>query len=157
MEQKRRYQYQPLHEPDAIRLICLQPCPTLSAKVHCTILHSTLSHYENDTIEHYTALSYVWGDPHLTATISVDGFDLEITANLDSALRHIRDATRVRRVWADAICINQRDNEEKAQQVRQMGEVYRIVQHTTNFSGEFNEEFRGIDATVGTRRQNSHF
>jgi hypothetical protein len=42
--------------------------------------------------------------------------------------------------WFDAVCINQRDNDEKSQQVSQMGEVYKIATHTIINLGEATDE-----------------
>ena len=62
------------------------------------------------------------GDPKNTVTVLVDGKDCEITVNLDSALRHIRGERRSKLMWADALCINQKDDDEKAEQVKQIGD-----------------------------------
>lgn len=35
----------------------------------------------------YEALSYAWGDPGVTETICVDGVEVDVTVNLESALR----------------------------------------------------------------------
>jgi hypothetical protein len=37
----------------------------------------------------------------------------------------LRLEDRKRLIWADAVCINQADDEEKSWQVRMMGDVYR--------------------------------
>jgi hypothetical protein len=87
-------------------------------------------------MDKYIALSYVWGDPALSRLIRVDGEAMYITASLDSALRHLRDTNRTRLVWADAICINQGDVEERNQQVRQMAWVYRQADHTIIYLGD---------------------
>ncbi|KUJ09183.1 HET-domain-containing protein [Mollisia scopiformis] len=134
------YQYQPLVQKDAIRLIGLQPSPDKEAKVRCKIVHTTLSACGYDIIDHYTALSYVWGNASKTVKIEVEGRDLDVTVNLDSALRHMRDAVRSRWVWADAICINQQDNEEKGHQVGQMAEVYKMAHHTIIYLGHSNTD-----------------
>ncbi|KAE8449722.1 hypothetical protein EG329_007497 [Mollisiaceae sp. DMI_Dod_QoI] len=136
MNEANTYQYQPLRQPDAIRLIDLQPSPDLEAKVRCGIIHTTLRECDYDMMDHYTALSYVWGDPKETTRVEVDGCDFDVTVNLDSALRHMRDSTRSRRVWADAICINQMDNKEKGHQVAQMADVYKTAHHTVIYLGE---------------------
>jgi hypothetical protein len=101
------YMHLPLIEPGAIRLIDLQPCPDVNTQVQCSIIHTTLYDCDMEIMDSYTALSYVWGDPNNIVKILVDSTELEITTNLDSALRHIRDKTRSRRIWADAICVNQ--------------------------------------------------
>jgi hypothetical protein len=50
-----------------------------------------------------------------------------VTVNLDEALRHFRSITHPNSflLWADALCINQNDIEERENQVQLMGEVYR--------------------------------
>jgi len=130
------YEYQPLVGQDAIRLLVLHPAEDLKAKVKCSIVYTTLRECDDDIIEHYSALSYVWGNPDDTRVISVEGRDFEITANLDSALRHIRNSRRNHRIWADAVCINQSDDMEKSQQVKQMGDVYRFAHNTIIYLGE---------------------
>ena len=35
----------------------------------------------------YQALSYTWGDPDVTETICVNGVEVDVTVNLESALR----------------------------------------------------------------------
>ncbi|PVH75639.1 HET-domain-containing protein, partial [Cadophora sp. DSE1049] len=136
MDSVQRYQYRPLVENDGIRLLELEPNPDLNAEVKCSLIHTTLHEYDHDIINHYTALSYVWGDSTATKSILVEGHEFHITLNLDTALRYIRDSTRRCLIWADAICINQLDDEEKNRQVRQMGYVYRNATHTIIFMGE---------------------
>ncbi|KAL2071847.1 hypothetical protein VTL71DRAFT_13082 [Oculimacula yallundae] len=136
------YPYKPLDpgSSDAIRLLVLQPDADIHAPVKCDLINTTLSDYDDDVVEHYSALSYVWGDPIEVKEISVDGTSFHVTANLDSALRHMRDASRSRKVWADAICINQTDNEEKSNQVQQMRAVYNTARHTIIYLGDATEE-----------------
>ncbi|KAH6705398.1 heterokaryon incompatibility protein-domain-containing protein [Leptodontidium sp. MPI-SDFR-AT-0119] len=131
-----RYQYRPIVEGDGIRLLELEPNSDFGATIQCSLIHTTLKEYDEDLINHYTALSYVWGDAKVTKSIMVEGFGVDITINLDSALRYMRDTSRKRLIWADAICINQSDDEEKNNQVRQMGKVYRCATHTIIFLGE---------------------
>jgi len=128
--QRSAISYQPLEEPDAIRLVLLHPAADVSAEVECSLQHATLSQYDKDLINHYTALSYVWGDPTDTQQITVHGQPVQITATLELALRHLRDKKDVIRVWADALCINQTDMQERSQHVSQMGTVYAIARHT---------------------------
>ncbi|PMD30282.1 HET-domain-containing protein [Hyaloscypha variabilis F] len=130
------YEYIPITEPDGIRLIVLQPSSERAAAVHCSIIHTTLRHAREEIFEHYTALSYVWGDTNDTTFISVEGHRLQVTKNLECALRYLRDEKRVLHVWADGVCINQQDNDEKGKQVQQMGEIYEIAHHTVIFLGE---------------------
>jgi hypothetical protein len=72
----------------------------------------------------YEALSYVWGDPKVTKDITINGQVFAATANLESALRHVRYPDASRTLWIDAICIDQENNEEKIGQIRIMREIY---------------------------------
>lgn len=129
------FSYQPLTENDSIRLIQIQPSLLESTDVCCNIIHTTLSQCEHEILDHYTALSYVWGDPTDLKTIWVDDSPVSVTASLCSALRGLRDATRVLRLWADALCINQGDNEEKGEQIAKIGRIYATANHTVIYLG----------------------
>lgn len=81
----------------------------------------------------YAALSYVWGEDTDLVPIQVDGQAFQATPSLAKALRYIPQHWETRypgralaelRVWADAICINQRDPEERARQVQLMGTIF---------------------------------
>lgn len=48
---------------------------------------------------------------------------MPITVNLESALRHLRHIG-IYQIWADALCINQKDVEERTLQVRLMKRIY---------------------------------
>lgn len=63
---------------------------------------------------HYEALSYVWGDPSLTDRFNVDGRGIMITKNLYTALWYCREDIFSRAIWADALCINQVDTDERS-------------------------------------------
>lgn len=129
------YRYSPLTQSDSIRLAVIQPSSEPVAPIQAALVHTSISECENDIVDHYTALSYVWGAQTDHRIIRVDGRNLAITASLDDALRHIRHPTRALRVWADGVCINQRDTQERNQQVRQMGRVYENATHTIVFLG----------------------
>ncbi|KAF4626566.1 hypothetical protein G7Y89_g11587 [Cudoniella acicularis] len=124
------YCYQPLLEPDSIRILLLQPARSHEIDLEGSLIHTTLSDCDDDIIEPFTALSYVWGDSGKTELAHVDAQSVAITPTLDAALRDLRDSTRVRKIWADALCIDQSNNEEKAQQVVNMGEVYKTAART---------------------------
>jgi Heterokaryon incompatibility protein (HET) len=74
----------------------------------------------------YAALSYTWGDAAVTKGILVNGKPLQVTTNLESALKHLRQAHDAFVLWVDAVCINQKgDPEEKNSQIMHMGAIYR--------------------------------
>jgi hypothetical protein len=130
------YEYRPINELDGIRLLELHPARDFSAPIHCSLMHQSLSLCDNqDIFGHYITLSYVWGCPDKIKTIFVDRMSLKITANLFSALHDLRDGTRSLLLWADGICINQNDDDEKAMQIRIMGRIYAGAFHTIIYLG----------------------
>ncbi|KAH6971448.1 heterokaryon incompatibility protein-domain-containing protein [Ilyonectria sp. MPI-CAGE-AT-0026] len=49
---------------------------------------------------------------------------LQVTTNLELALRYLRQEKCVRTLWVDALCINQDNEEEKTVQIQHMGWLY---------------------------------
>lgn len=49
---------------------------------------------------------------------------LQVTTNLELALRYFRQEKRVRTLWIDALCINQENEEEKTVQIQHMDWLY---------------------------------
>ncbi|KAK4112503.1 HET-domain-containing protein [Canariomyces notabilis] len=78
-------------------------------------------------LQDYKALSYCWGNgggsQFITDSVG-EPKALAITESLHTALLHFRDASTSVWLWIDQICINQRDGNEKGQQVRLMGSIY---------------------------------
>ncbi|KAG4415432.1 hypothetical protein IFR04_011426 [Cadophora malorum] len=87
--------------------------------------HTTLSKYEYDILNPYTALSYVWGDASDQRIIWVDGQPFAVTKNLHKALESLRDDNKSLSIWADAICIDQLKIPKRNSQVTQMGRIYK--------------------------------
>ncbi|RYC64885.1 hypothetical protein CHU98_g1334 [Xylaria longipes] len=78
----------------------------------------------------FAALSYVWGDAYLPrSTIIVDPATISIPNNLAAFLFHLRRTEQPLRLWVDALCINQADDKEKADQVALMADIYRSCSH----------------------------
>lgn len=84
----------------------------------------------------YTALSYTWGAPNFDAEFECDGYVKMITRSLESALRHLRQEDRAVVLWVDQICIDQENNEEKAQQVPLMSRIYEHALNTAIWLGD---------------------
>ncbi|KAI3319821.1 heterokaryon incompatibility protein-domain-containing protein [Xylariaceae sp. AK1471] len=129
-----------------IRLLRLQPGYPWS-RVRCELQVASL---ELSQVPKYLALSYTWNEPiqpsaplttlrgmrqHIRGlyqhylfpsheTILINGSRFPITRNLSTALRHLRDPQQPVDFWIDAICINQDDDEEKAQQVQMTRDIY---------------------------------
>ena len=109
----------PVNAPHSIRLLKIHPA--LEAEgIKITLLSASL----NDLTLEYEALSYAWGSEKDPLEITCDGVPLHVTRNLHSALRRLRHQSKMRTFWIDAICINQKDYDERASQVRIMRQIY---------------------------------
>jgi Heterokaryon incompatibility protein (HET) len=84
----------------------------------------------------YIALSYTWGNSTNTIVILVNKNEVKITANLCTALLRLR-AEGITYIWADALCINQGDDEERTAQVGRMGTIFRKASEVAVVSNEF--------------------
>lgn len=112
-------QYNPLDpQKSEIRLVTLLPGKPRDA-IRCTLSTASL-----DSPPEFTALSYVWGNPSETKPIILDGEPFDVTVNLEAGLRAMRKQSERCVLWIDAICINQKDVQEKNVQVPQMGRLY---------------------------------
>lgn len=90
-------------------------------------LHLELRVVSLDDSPEYTALSYVWGEPpdsQDSQEITVNQHDFPVWENLYSALRHMQYETIQPAIWIDAICIDQKNTNEKNDQVPRMGHIY---------------------------------
>lgn len=66
----------------------------------------------------------------------VDGAEFYISESLRAALRQLRLTAEIRLLWADAVCINQADDDEKSAQVAVMGNIYRSGKQTLVWLGD---------------------
>ncbi|XPT04626.1 hypothetical protein M3J09_013702 [Ascochyta lentis] len=88
-------------------------------------IHCQLKVHSLDNAPRYETISYAWGDPQDTRQIIVDGAHLAIPSSLELCLRHLRSSeSALTDLWADAICIDQTNLEERSIQVSNMGAVY---------------------------------
>jgi hypothetical protein len=69
----------------------------------------------------------------------LNGVRTTITRNLADALRCLRSEGKARHLWADAVCINQYDANEKSSQVAMMGEIYSGAERTYIWLGREDE------------------
>lgn len=97
----------------------LSPSHHTRASIKCK-----LSTFRLDQAPPYKALSYTWGAPGRIGTIQVDGQDIPVGQNLFTAIRRLCRESWVGYLWADALCINQGDDDEKSHQVPLMGQIY---------------------------------
>ncbi|KAI6915133.1 hypothetical protein KC318_g174 [Hortaea werneckii] len=107
-------------EKREIRILLLQP-----SEEEDDALYADLEVVSLDSKPEYKAISYVWGDASDTTVMFLNGGRaIEITRSLATALRRFRDSKVFVALWADAVCINQADLQERADQVRIMGKIF---------------------------------
>lgn len=99
----------------------------------------------------YEAISYAWGSPVRDKWIMIDGKQLPITTSIADALRQTRRPGQPRTLWADSICINQEDDEERGEQVSLMGRIYAMSRCTLICLGPgpgFEQNARDVKALI---------
>ena len=127
-----------------IRILVLQLSRSNTGPIECTFETANLDHENLD----YEAVSYTWGSPvdgwelH-NQQLQLCGIDETIKGNLAAALRRFRYEECERRLWVDALCINQADHRERARQVALMARIYSKAARTLVWLGEDSEDMDG--------------
>lgn len=133
-----RYRYSPLAN-GFIRLLLLRPDRQKDALIRCSLFDSPIL-ASRESSHLYEALSYAWGPPKVSPyLINIDGRELPVTRSLHVALSRLRDTLIERVIWADAICINQDDPQERAMQVQSMALIYTKASRVVVWLGEEDE------------------
>ncbi|PMD63545.1 HET-domain-containing protein [Hyaloscypha bicolor E] len=138
------YQYQPIDPKDEIRILIVSP----PASSDPTTIHGELFTAKRSDKPPYEALSYCWGAEVFPEMLHLPGGVLAITDNLAAALRQLRHPEQRRHLWVDAICINQRDNQEKNHQVSLMSQVFRNATTVLVWLGKGDENTREAMKTM---------
>lgn len=137
------YRYAPLNRTKPLfRLLRLLP-DLCSSDIRCELITYPLE--ENHPP--YIAISYCWGSPDQERRrIWIDGKAFSARENLWWCLYQLRELQRAGRIdedpasseyiWADAICINQEDLQERGHQVQLMGSIYVKAASTITWLGE---------------------
>ncbi|PQE07340.1 hypothetical protein CJF32_00005221 [Rutstroemia sp. NJR-2017a WRK4] len=132
-----QYQYSSLSSgSDSIRLLRLMPHENDRSRIQCKLFDYTL-HDSGKGSHLYEALSYTWGSSDKSrCSVSIGGQNLPVTENLYAALLHLQDRSLERILWIDALCINQRNLEERGQQVQLMSKIYSKAARVLIWLGE---------------------
>jgi hypothetical protein len=131
--------YVPLDD-GRIRVLQIQPA-TQEDPVKCLLKTINIPLPTENTDEHviYDALSYTWGTMNPDHQIICNDLPFPVTANLYSALVALRSSIEPVDIWVDALCINQTDNQERSQQVRQMLDIYKNARSVIVWLGAASE------------------
>lgn len=148
------YQYESFGDSRSIRILTLHPANGRDQPLRGYL--STESLDESASEIDFEAISYVWGSRSRTEQLHLDdGRVLPITQSIHDALRRLRRQDQPRRLWADQVCINQNDVEERSQQVDLMNLVYRSARQILVWLGHDDagvayEAFNMIEKLQGT-------
>ncbi|TDZ30880.1 Heterokaryon incompatibility protein 6, OR allele [Colletotrichum spinosum] len=139
------FNHSPLGERE-FRLLTLSPgafssplAANLSTHQIDTFVDEAANHGDDDIPESatsYEAISYVWGSDAKPRSITIAGAPVAITENLYHCLQRVRLASAPRRLWVDALCINQADAAEKQAQVLLTHDIYASARRTLAYLGE---------------------
>ncbi|KAE9369160.1 HET-domain-containing protein [Stipitochalara longipes BDJ] len=150
------YQYRDLNpEKNEIRLLKILPKGPgggVDSHVECSLFISSLN-----SAPEYQALSYTWEDseerPKL-GYIVLDGYHFKITPNLENAILELRSDS-VQIFWIDALCINQKHDAERSDQVSKMRTIYgraeNVVVWLGSSSGSVSRAFSLLDTIYEKR------
>ena len=163
---KNEYTYVPIAKGE-FRLLRLQPASQKTDGIVCFLETVSIS----NPGYHYDALSYTWGSGEATQEIKVKTSGVNasqsthrvvtamrnvvspkafyITRNLEQALRRFRETNDTVILWIDALCINQKDKDEKSQQVARMAEIYSRASSVLIWLGEEYEDSQTAMDFVG--------
>jgi len=137
----RTLQYKPLKvHRNEIRLFRLkskssQPVRRSPRSFPNVAVFGELEHISRDDQISYTALSYTWGDAADLRPIGVGPAILYVSWNLEQALLHLQHETDDLLLWADQVCINQQNDEEKTEHVQQMDTIFCDAEHVIAWLG----------------------
>ena len=129
---------------------------SVDPEITCHLSTISLDEASSRTDPYFYALSYVWGDANDRKPITVNGIAHSIATNLNEALKYAHfhwqaafqdHATLSYWLWADALCINQSDDQEKNYQVPLMKEIYSAAWFT----------FCSLDSSAPERAMNLAF
>jgi hypothetical protein len=158
------YNYKSL-EPGCIRLLTIHPDigTTYEDELLCSLSTVNIGDIH---LPAYEAISYTWPPPdsrslsrirfaHSTAKKLEDGtwkWIYEVSSNeclcvtqaVEKILRRLRSQAALdgvwKTIWIDQLCINQQDNDERAEQVLRMGEIYARAKGVITWLGDEVEE-----------------
>ncbi|KFA51439.1 hypothetical protein S40293_10689 [Stachybotrys chartarum IBT 40293] len=128
MAKLKQFQYDALSDASSSRLIKLLP-----ARRQESTIRIELSEFHFGSTVEYEALSYTWDNQRPTKEVICNGTALRVTENIFRALQRLRSSFGKHQIlWIDAICINQKDDAEKAAQLLE------------ERRGDFHEDERGV-------------
>lgn len=132
----------PLPKENDIRILHIEPGNSPNIVGRLAVWNGT---------ETYEALSWQWGLQPPDSSIYIKDavgrlHSMRIKPNLEKALKQLRLLSEERRLWIDALCINQRNYIERSAQVSMMTDIYGNASNVCIWLGDETEDsVRGMD------------
>ena len=140
------YDQCPFQDSEEIRILTLlEHRGRPNDPIECTLSTHTLATALDSDEDRYEALSYSWGtgeiDRHIKICVgSSKPYTFGVRSNLFAALKQLRLLDEPRPLWIDAICIDQKNNEEKNAQVPKMPHIYNGARNVCVWLGDEDED-----------------
>lgn len=138
------FSYKPLNKGD-IRLLVLHPgqedCQLRAVVYRCPLLAANS----------FQAISYTWGSSELSHSLWTPEGTIKISASLHSTLRCVRHEKQPVLLWADGVCINQSNEDEKSDQVRLLPQVFQRATCVLVCLGSDDKGNRAMEALMQMR------
>ncbi|KAF2968708.1 hypothetical protein GQX73_g4904 [Xylaria multiplex] len=137
--------YQPLKGDLPLRLLLIHPGqPEQPLKTE--LIPTTLGEAQGC----YDATSYTWGSPENPELICCGDYQLRVQRNAFHMMLDLRKPNESRKVWIDAVCINQCSLDERAEQVAIMHHIYRRAGATWVWMGRPDEQSTAVMTYAAT-------
>lgn len=134
------FKYQALETADTIRILVVHPASTFLDPLVAELIHAprryNIGQQTYLIFQDYTAVSYHWGPPEFASRICCNDSTIRVTLHVEYMLRRLRRTTEPRRLWVDAICLNQSDAAEKSIQIQKMRQIYEEAKKVIIWLGE---------------------
>ncbi|KAK3947132.1 heterokaryon incompatibility protein-domain-containing protein, partial [Pseudoneurospora amorphoporcata] len=111
-------------------------CQPGSHLISLQLCHASL---DDDALQ-YRALSYVWGDSKGQVDIEINGKQFSVGENLHAFLQMLQHHDVESWLWADAICIQQSDDDEKSWHVQNMYDIFKNAELVYSWLGRGSKE-----------------
>ena len=152
-----KFRYRPLSKDDReIRILRLKP-GLPSDPLEAEFRYVSLREFEADAVPFWTALSYCWrAGPSRQEVVVLENCQFPVTANLHSALQHLRHTEKNIPLWVDQIDINQEDLDERSSQVLIMRFIYQRARYVRAWLGDYDKSLETLIRAIEIVRATTH-
>jgi hypothetical protein len=119
----------------AFRILTLEP-GTPDDEIICNLRTAEVA-LTGDSVRHpvYEAVSHAWGPRSPTCRIRLGAWGVEVREALFQFLQQIRSPIQPLSLWIDALCIDQKNLDERRYQVEHMDRIYKYARRSVVWLG----------------------